>query len=152
MTKLTLLTALIALLVASAATASTPAQYRTKVNSICRTYTPTFKKYEAAMTQAQKANDQQAYGIALGKLLVLTLVEDARIEKEPIPTALRTQMTPIVTRFKKIDLHVRAALAAAQANDPTGMTTQLKAATTIGAGFNAKLDAAGLRDCGSNQQ
>jgi hypothetical protein len=151
MTKLTLLTALIALLVASAATASTPAQYRAKVNSICRTYTPTFKKLEATMKQSEKANNQRAYGLALGKLLVLGLVQDARIEKEPIPAALRAQMTPIVTRFKKIDLHVRAALAAAQANDPKAMSTQLHAASTIGAGFNAKLDAAGLRDCGSNQ-
>jgi hypothetical protein len=151
MTKLTLLTASIALLLASAATASTPAQYRANVNSICRTYTPTFKKLEATMSQAQKANDQQAYGLALGKLLVLSLVQDARIEKEPIPAALHAQMTPIVTRFKKIDLHVRAALAAAQANDPKGMSTQLKAAVTVGTGFNATLDAAGLRDCGSNQ-
>jgi hypothetical protein len=152
MTKLTLLTAVIALLVASTATASTPAQYRAKVNSICRSYTPTLNKFEAEMTQSEKANNQQAYGIALGKLLVLGLVQDARIEKEPIPTALHAQMTPIITRYKKIDLHVRAALAAAQANDPKGMTTQLNVATTIAAGFNAKLDAAGLRDCGSNQQ
>jgi hypothetical protein len=151
MTKLTLLTALVALLVAPAATASTPAEYRAKVNSICRTYTPTFKKLEATMTQAQKANNQQAYGVALGKLLVLGLVEDARIEKEAIPTALRAQMTPIFTRFKKIDVHVRAALAAAQASDPKAMSRQLKAAATIGEGINATLDAAGLRDCGSNQ-
>jgi hypothetical protein len=151
MTKLTLLAMLIALLVATSATAATPAQYRAKVNSICRTYTPTFKKLEATMTKAQKANDGQAYGIALGQLLVLGLVQDARIEREPVPLALRVQMTPIITRYKKIDAHIRAALAAAKANDPTRMGAELTAAGKIGAGFNAKLDAAGLRDCGSNQ-
>jgi hypothetical protein len=151
MTRLTLFTALIALLVATAATAATPLQYRAKLNGICRTYTPTFKKLEATMAKSKKANNPQAYGIALGKLLVLGLVEDARIEKEPVPTALRAQMTPILTRLRKVDVHIRAALADAHAGNSKGMVAQLTAASTIGAGLNAKLDAAGLRDCGSNQ-
>jgi hypothetical protein len=152
MMKLTLLTALVALLAAPAATAATPAQYRATLNGICRTYTPTFKKLEAAMAKAQKANDGKAYGVALGKFLVLGLVEDTRVERVAVPAALSAQMAPILTRFKKIDVHLRAALAKAEAGDPKGMSAQLSAASAIGAGLNAKLDAAGLRDCGSNQQ
>jgi hypothetical protein len=151
MTKLTLLSALVALLVATAATAATPAQYRAKVNGICRTYTPTFKKLEATMATAKKANDLRAYGVALAKLLILGLIQDARLEKEPVPAALRAQMNPILTRFKKIDVHVRAALVDARAGNSKGWIAELKTASTVGAGLNAKLDAAGLRDCGSNQ-
>jgi ribosomal protein L17 len=109
------------------------------------------KTQERAMTAAQKANNPQAYGQALGKLLVYTLQEDAKIESTAVPTAMRTQMTPIITTLKKADTHIRAAIQDAVNNDANGLTTQLKAAFSVAKGLNAKLDAAGLRDCGSNQ-
>jgi len=69
-----------ALLAATAATAAlTPTQYRAKVNAMCRSYTPKMKAQERAMTAAQKANKPQDYGVALGKLLVYTLQEDATL-------------------------------------------------------------------------
>ena len=147
-----LLTTVVALIAATAATAAlTPTQYRAKLNAMCRGFTPKMKTQERAMTAAQKANNPQAYGQALGKLLVYTLQEDANIESTPVPAAMRTQMTPIITTLKKADTHIRAAIQAAINNNAQGLTTQLKAAGTVAKGLNAKLDAAGLRDCGSRQ-
>jgi len=141
-----------ALLAATAATAAlTPTQYRAKVNAMCRSYTPKMKAQERAMTAAQKANKPQDYGVALGKLLVYTLQEDAKLESTPVPTTLHAQLTPIITTLKKADAHIRAAIRAAANGDTNGLATQLKAAGTVASGLNAKLDAAGLRDCGSRQ-
>jgi len=103
------------------------------------------------MAAAQKANNGQAYGMALGKLLVYTLQEDAKLESTPVPATLRTQMAPIITTLKKADFHIRAAIRDAVAGDAKGLAAQLKAAGNVAAGMNAKLDAAGLRDCGSRQ-
>jgi hypothetical protein len=142
---------LMALLAAGAATAATPAAYRTNVNTICRGYTPAGKKLEAQMKAAQAANDPVAYGVALGRLLVLSLVQDTRIEAVPVPPALKTRMTPILARMKKIDTHARGALAAARAGNSKAMVTELLAIGELAKPLNQQLDAAGLRDCGSNQ-
>jgi hypothetical protein len=138
-------------LAATALVAVTPAQYRTHVNAVCRGYTPRIHAVEAQMTKAQKAGDNVAYGVALGKLLVYGLVEDATVEAQPVPPALHATMTPILTRMKTVDTHVRAAISAAQRNDGTGLARELRSIGTTSNGLNAKLDAAGLRDCGSNQ-
>ena len=112
---------LVALLAASAATAATtPAQYRAKVNGICRGYTPRLKALETAMTKAEKAKDGLALGVALGKFLVYGLAQDLQVEAVPVPAALRTQMAPILALMKKIDTHVRAALQRAVAKDGAG--------------------------------
>jgi hypothetical protein len=147
-----LLTVVVALVAATAATAAlTPTQYRAKLNTMCRGFTPKMKTQERAMTAAQKANNPTAYGQALGKLLLYTLQEDAKIESTAVPPAMRAQMTPIITTLKKADAHIRTAIQDALNNDPKGLAAQLKAASTVAAGLNAKLDAAGLRDCGSRQ-
>ena len=147
-----LFTVLVALVATTAAVAAlTPTQYRAKLNAVCRGYTPKMKAQERAMTAAQKSNNGQAYGVALGKLLLYTLQEDATIESTAVPVALRTQMTPIITTLKKADAHIRAGIRDAANNDATGLAAQLKAAGTVASGLNAKLDAAGLRDCGSRQ-
>jgi hypothetical protein len=145
----TILASLVA--VGTAAAALTPTQYRAKLNAVCRGYTPKMKAQENAMTAAQKANDPKAYGIALGKLLLLTLAEDARIETTAVPVSLRTTMTPIITTLKKADAHIKAAIIAAANGNAKGMSAQLSAAGSVAKGLNAKLDAAGLRDCGSHQ-
>ena len=54
--KAAVLATLIAPSQIGAATAATPAAYRAKVNAICRGYTPTGKKLEAAMTTAEVVN------------------------------------------------------------------------------------------------
>jgi hypothetical protein len=147
-----LVTVLIALLAAGAATAATtPTQYRTHVNAVCRGYTPKLRALETTMTKAEKANDSTTLGVALGKFLLLGLAQDVQVESQPVPAALRLRMTPILTLMKKIDAHVRAALRAAVSGDGPGMSAQLKAISTAAKPLNSKLDAAGLRDCGSNQ-
>ena len=147
-----LLITVVALIAAAAATAAlTPTQYRANLNATCRSFTPKMKAQESAMTAAQKANNPTAYGQALGRLLLYTLQEDAKIESTAVPATMRTQMTPIITTLKKADAHIRAAIQDAVNNDPQGLAAQLKAAGSVAKGLNAKLDAAGLRDCGSRQ-
>lgn len=146
------LTVLVALIAAAAASAAlTPTQYRAKLNAMCRSYTPKMKTQERALKAAETANDPSAYGQALGKLLLYTLQEDAKIESTPVPAVLRTRMKPIIATLKKADAHIRAAIQDAINNDAQGLAAQLKAASTVAGGLNAKLDAAGLRDCGSRQ-
>jgi predicted ATP-grasp superfamily ATP-dependent carboligase len=146
------LTLLVGLLACGAATAATPAQYRTHLNAICRSYTPKLKQLGNAMTKAQQANDPKAYGIALGKSLVLVLAQDLQLEHVAVPAPLRAQMAPILTSLKKIDAHVRTALAAAKAGNSNKVFAEVSAIQPLIPPLNAKLDAAGLRDCGSNQQ
>jgi hypothetical protein len=143
---------LVSLLACGAAIAATPAQYRAHLNTICRSYTPKLNQLGNAMTKAQQANDPKAYGIALGKSLVLGLAQDVQIEHEAVPAPLRAQMTPIFATLKRIDAHVRTALAAAKAGNSKKMLAELNAVEPLIPPLNAKLDAAGLRDCGSNQQ
>lgn len=152
MTRALLLCSAVALLAAGAATAATPAQYRTHLNGICRSYTPKLKQLESAMAQAQKAKDAQSYGVALGQLMVTGLAEDMQIERVAIPAALQAQVGPLMARLKVVDGHVRAALLAARAGDAQTMAAELKAVGATTTTLNAKFDAAGLRDCGSNQQ
>lgn len=145
----TVVAALIA--AATAAAALTPVQYQAKLNTGCRGYTPKMKHQERAMAAAQKAGKPQAYGIALGKLLVLALAEDLKIETTPVPAPMHAEMTPIITTLKKADVHIKAAIRYAVAGNAKGMAAQLSAAGDVAKGLNTKLDAAGLRDCGSNQ-
>ena len=152
MKRALLLATLVGLLAAGAATAATPAQYRSHLNRICRGYTPKLKQLKTTMVKAQQAKDPKSYGTALGQFLFLGLDEDAQIEKVAVPAALRTRMAPIIDRLKTIDGRVRAAIIYARAGDGTNMSTQLHAVDKLAVGLNAKLDAAGLRDCGSNQQ
>jgi hypothetical protein len=149
--RVLLIAAVVALLCATAASAATPAQYRAHVNAICRTYTPKFKRLEAAMTAAQKANQPKAYGVALGELLVYALAQDRQVEAVAVPASLQARMKPILARFRLADTHIRAALADARAGNSQMLLTELKAISAATNGLNTKLDAAGLRDCGSNQ-
>ncbi|MFL5955507.1 MAG: hypothetical protein ACJ76I_15515 [Gaiellaceae bacterium] len=152
MKRLVFLTILASLVAASAAVAAlTPSQYRATLNGVCRGYTPKINAQERAMTAAKKANDGHAYGAAFGKLLVLTLAEDSKLESIPVPLSLRATMTPIFAALKKADMHIRVAIFDAGTGDTKGMAAQLTAAASVAKGLNAKLDAAGLRDCGSHQ-
>ena len=144
------LVVLLAVTVATA-TAATPTQYRVRVNGICRSYTPTGKVLEAQMTKAENAKDYVAWGVALGKLLVLNLAQDSRIEAVPVPTALKTKLAPILARLKKIDAHTRTALADARAGKSQALLSELLTIGELAKPLNKQLDAAGLRDCGSNQ-
>ena len=151
MARLLALATLAALVLAAAAAAATPAQYRAKVNGICRGYTPTFKKLEAKMAAAQKSGDNQSYAVALGQLLVNGLMQDTKVEAVPIPSALRARMRPLIAQLKLVDARIRAAVLAAANGDQAQFATNLAAIQKIAPTLNAKFDAAGLRDCGSNQ-
>lgn len=140
-----------ALLATAAASASTPAAYRAQLNGICRSYTPRFKLFESALTKAEANKDGYAYGVALGKLIVLGLRQDAQVEAVPVPPAFAVRMRPILTRFRRIDVHLRRAVLDASRGDGQGMVAEIKTVNTIGSPLNRMLDAAGLRDCGSNQ-
>jgi hypothetical protein len=140
-----------ALTVLASATASTPARYRAQVNSICAPYTPKVKTLLRQLGAAEKAKDSQAYGIALGQLIVLQLAEDRKVEAVPVPASLHVQMTRILTRMKQLDGHLRKSLTDAMAGDNAGLLSELKIVSQLSKPLNDWLDAAGLRECGSKQ-
>jgi hypothetical protein len=140
-----------ALTVLAGATAATPAAYRTQLNTISAGYTPTVKQLSRQLAAAAKAKDGQAYGTALGKLIVLQLTEDRKVEAVPVPAALRASMTRILTRMKQLDSHLRKSLTDAIAGDNAGLVAELKTVSTLSKPLNGWLDAAGLRECGSKQ-
>jgi hypothetical protein len=139
------------LAVVASATAATPTAYRAHVNAVCAVYTPTVKQLARQLDAAQKAQDGRAYGLALGKLIALQLTEDRKVEAVAVPTALRATMTPILTRMKQIDGHLRKTLNAAVAGDNAALVAELKTVARLGKPLNAWLDAAGLRECGTKQ-
>jgi hypothetical protein len=149
--KAVALAIMIALLAAAAADAASPAAYRARVNGICRSNTPTGKKIEHAMKQAAAKKDYHAYGVALGRLLILNLKQDRRIEAVPVPPPLKAQMAPIIARLKKIDTQTELALLSARQGDTTALAAELNAIGTLAKPLNAQFDKTGLRDCGSNQ-
>jgi hypothetical protein len=137
--------------VAAASAAPSPASYRAGLNAMCRSNTVTLDKLKADSKRAQQAKDWHAYGVALGRMLVIALREDAAIEAAPIPTQLRPQMVPALGLLKKADAIVYQALRRLAAGDSSGGIAELKNLGPLSGPVNRYLDAAGLRDCGSNQ-
>jgi len=142
---------LAALTVLATATAATPAAYRAQVNAICVPYTPKVKTLARQLEAAGKAKDGAAYGIALGKLIVLQIGEDRKVEAVPVPAAMQVQMTPILNRMKQLDVHLRKIVIDAMAGDNAGMVSELKLVSKLSKPMNGWLDAAGLRECGTKQ-
>ena len=146
--------ALALLTVTSAAPASTqvtPAAYRVSLNRVCRSYTVKLHPLEAEMVRAEKRKTYGRTASISVALIVLTLAQDAQIEKAPVPRAMSKQMARIVRLLRSIDVHARLALDDAAANEPTGMLKELETAGRLATPLNGLLDRAGLRDCGSNQ-
>ncbi len=143
--------AVLALAVGAAAATPSPTAYRAQANAMCRSYTPALEKAKANLSKAQKANDAHGQGVAIGQLLTLGLVEDGKLERMPVPPAMGAQMAPILSRLKAIDAHARSAISKAAAGDAGGMGAELQTIGRLGTGLNKLTDAAGLRDCGSNQ-
>lgn len=148
MKRIALLASVAALLAGTGATAATPAQYLVKLNGICRGYTLKLKRLENTMKQT---TDTKTYDAALQRFFVVWLAEDAQLETIPVPSSMRARMMPILRLLKKIDVHLRAAAATARANAETESRDEWKTITKLVASINRQLDAAGLRDCGSNQ-
>lgn len=135
---------------ALAATANFP-QYRTKVNALCRTYTPKIKRVETTLTAAQKAGNNQKVAYELGVLIGVSLAEGTRIEAIPVPADARKRMAKPLRLLRSADTHARNMLAAAASGDQATTVTELAALQRVAAPLNHAFDAVGLRDCGSNQ-
>jgi hypothetical protein len=136
---------------ASAAPANAAA-YTAQVNAICRSFTPTLKQVESDMLKAKRAGDQHRYGYDLGVMLALTLKEGLRVEQTPVPADARAKMATPLRQLHAVDLALRRTIAAAVQADAQAFTLEAKKLATVGAPLNRSFDAAGLRDCGSNQQ
>lgn len=127
------------------------AQYRTKVNALCRSYTPGIKRVEAAMTAAQKAGNNQKVAYELGVLIGISLAEGMRVEAIPVPADGRTRMAKPLRLLRSADAHARKMLTAAAAGDQATTVSELAALQRAADPLNHAFDAVGLRDCGSNQ-
>jgi hypothetical protein len=134
------------------AVSPTGSGYRTHVNAICRSYTAKFKHYEVDMTAARKKGDVQRYGYDYGVLLGLTLKQGLRVEQEPVPADARAQMAATLKLLHAVDVELRRTIAAAVNGDTATFAVETAKVARIAAPLNDRLDAVGLRDCGSNQQ
>jgi hypothetical protein len=136
----------------AAVSTASPSTYRAKLNGICRANTVKLKTLDATMKRALQAKDAHAWGLAFGQTLRVILSEDAAIEAEPIPVQLRAHMVPTVGLLKQADGIIHHAVQRLLAGDLTaGITVMSKQLGSLAAPANKHLDAAGLRDCGSNQ-
>ena len=104
------------------------------------------------MTSATKGNRPQQFEVGLRTYLTLSLRQDHQLEAVRVPRRMQKQMRPIITRLKKIDPHVQGALQGSRAGNVRATRSQLKTLGKLSEPLNGQLDAAGLLDCGSNQQ
>jgi hypothetical protein len=148
---LPLVAVVLMLVLAEVAAAATPAAYRTKVNGICRGYSPTLKKLATQVNHADAAKDYRTWGVAVSKWLTLDLTEDRGVEAVPVPAPLEAEMSPILVRMKKLDAHSRAALVDQKASKLQALVSELLTIGELRTPLSHALDAVGLKDCGSNQ-
>jgi hypothetical protein len=134
-----------------AAAAPSPSSYRAQLNRLCRSYTPKLKRDAQKMREALKANDANAFGVALAHMIRLTLAQDAAIVQTPVPAAMRAQMKPILGLFRAADVHLRRAAKFGSTGNVRGVLAELQRTSKLTPELNRRLDRAGLRDCGSNQ-
>jgi hypothetical protein len=137
--------------VATAIATPTPTAYRTGLNAMCRKSTVAIAKLTVELKRAEQAKDWHTFGFVSGQMLGVALREDATIEATPIPAQLRPQMVPAIRLLKKADAMIRQAIRMFVAGDGAGGVAELKKIQPLSAPVNRYLDAAGLRDCGSNQ-
>jgi len=149
--RLLVLALLLAAVLSSTAAAATPAQYRARLNAMCRANTVQIRLVEAELRRAQAAQDARGLGIALGKLIGITLRQDARIEATPVPPALRTKMLPTIRILERADAVMRKLVGDAAAGRGTEILAGFRRLEAMAPTVNRRLDAAGLRACGSGQ-
>ena len=134
---------------ASSAPASTT--YQSRVNALCRSYTPRLTAAEAKMKKARAAGDLHTTAYYLGVVMGLTLTEGRKVEATPVPASLEARMARPLRLLHAADTTLQTALQRAVAGDGAGFQASAVTLGKIGPPLNAALDAAGLRDCGSNQ-
>jgi len=144
-----------AVVAASAACAmaapSNVTQYRSQVNALCRSYTPRITRAETAMLAAQKAGDAHKAAYQLGVVLGASLAEGIRVEATPVPADARAIMAKPLRLLRFVDSHARTMLQAALAGDQATFASEAATIKRVAEPLNHAFDAAGLRDCGSNQ-
>jgi hypothetical protein len=126
--------------------------YQAQVNALCRANTPRFKQLETDMAHAKLSGDLHRAAYDFGAALALTLKQGAQIEKMPLPANAGTRMNIALRALHAVDLQLHRVIAAAVANDSATLRPALARLSTLSAPLNSEFDAAGLRDCGSNQQ
>ena len=139
--RLTLLAVLVALLAAPAAGASTPAQYKAKLNAICRSYTPKL--------HAEETHLDTPHGLA--RLAALAVAQDDALLRQAVPAALAKRMRPLLTQLRVFDRQAKAALKAARSGDPAASLHYLLRMQAELRPLDKLFDARGLRACGSEQ-
>lgn len=137
--------------VAHAAAAPSPTRYRAEMNAMCRRTTVKLHTIEAELRTARNAGDARAYALGLGEYLGLGLREDETIETAPMPASLRPVMAPVMSVLKRIDGHVRAMLTGIATGNGKALQADVSQLAALSGPANRDMDAAGLRDCGSNQ-
>jgi len=109
------------------------------------------KRAEAAMLAAQKAGDAHKAAFQLGVLIGASLAEGIRLEATSVPADARTIMARPLRLLRLVDSYARMMLQAAVAGDQATFLSEAATLQRVGAPLNHAFDAAGLRDCGSNQ-
>jgi hypothetical protein len=146
-----LVAAAFVLLALGASTAAGSTTYQSRVNALCRSYTPRLSAAEAQMTKARAAGDLHTSAYYLGVVMGLTLTEGRRVEATPVPASLKPRMARPLRLLHSADTTLQTALQRAVAGDAAGFQAAAVTLGKIGPNLNAAFDAVGLRDCGSNQ-
>lgn len=139
------------LLALGASTAAGSTTYQSRVNALCRSYTPRLTAAAARMQKARAAGDLHTSAYYLGVVLGLSLAEGRKIEATPVPATLKPRMARPLHLLHVADTTLQTVLQRALAGDAAGFQQGAATLDKLGPGLNAALDAVGLRDCGSNQ-
>jgi hypothetical protein len=141
MLRLALLAALVALLAATAASASTHAQYKAKLDAICRSYTPKLHREQTHLDTPQ----------GLARLATLAVAQDDALLKQRVPTALVKSMRPLFVQLRLFDREAKAALRAAHSGEPAASLHYLLRMQAALRPLDKLFDSRGLRACGTEQ-
>jgi hypothetical protein len=133
-------------------------QYRSTLNAYCRSITPKLRTAVKGMAAAEKSNDLASLVTYLGQDLGYSHLELQTIRSTQVPAALRSRMAPAIRTAEQLDGLIQdtaTLFATAHTLTQTQFTTRFTTLTAkidrLHAPFNHELDAAGLKDCGSNQ-
>jgi hypothetical protein len=146
-----LVAAALAVLALGTSTAAGATTYQSRVNALCRSYTPRLTAAAAQMQKARAAGDAHTSAYYLGVVLGLSLSEGRKVEATPVPAALEPRMARMLRLLHSADTTLQTLLRRAVAGDAAGFQAGAATLDKLGPSLNAAFDAAGLRDCGSNQ-
>jgi hypothetical protein len=138
-------------LAATTAAATSPSQFRVRLNAVCSNTTNRLNAAEAAIKKASVGGNQSAYYAAYAGWFAALHAEDLAIDRSAPTASLKAVMAKPISLIRGIDPTVVAGLAAARRHDSSGIASSLNRMSAATSTLNAALDAAGLRACGSGQ-